>query len=500
MTDISAALELARGIVSSERSMLEVILDQERVLIDRGAPRITPWWREQIEAVYASKCQKFVGEVGRRGGKSTNACRIAVAECTGRDWPIPFGDRGIFGIVSAALPQARRRLKTCGQYLEALGIPFTPTADVITLLDRPIDIAVYACNAIAVLGDTWIGCCFDEMAKWKDKAGGANPAGEVIASARPSLSSMRRHGAREWWISSPWAEMGEHYTAVEIGTTDDQVVGKAPTWVANPDIFTEASTHREEPDDLKWSREYASIPMPRVMVGMLDSRQLNWLDAQPVDELGDFIVAGADLGLRQDSSTLIAANRRLSHYLVRLVKEWRPEKGRPLVPSVICSEIASNLKEHSACAVMADQHYRESLREPINKAGLILLDAPMVPADPITRLRALMQQGLVSVYCPEPELRARLCAQIDSVQLVPTTTGLRVVYPREDGAHGDLVASLALCCWQQSGILAPVKAPQLSERALYIKRIAKEGRKTKKGRGSGTARSFRFGGWKGRRN
>lgn len=499
MTDLSAALQLAHHLVASQRSMLEVIRDQEWILLGHGAPRITPFWGGCIEAVYGSECQRFVGEVGRRGGKSTTACRIAAAESTGRDWPIPYGDRGIFAIISASLPQARRRLKTCAQYLEALEIPFQPTADVVTLLDRPIDIAVYACNAIAVLGDTWIGCVFDEMAKWRDKAGGANPANEVIASARPSLSSMRRYGAREWWISSPWAEMGEHYSAAAQGTNSVQVVGQAPTWVANPDIFTEESTHLEEPDDLKWRREYAAIPMPRVMVGMLDSRQLKWLERPPEDELGDQIVAGADLGLRQDSSTLIAANRRLSHYYVRLVKEWRPAEGHPLVPSVICAEIAAQLKLHSACAVMADQHYRESLREPINKAGLILLDAPMVPADPITRLRALMQQGLVSVYCPEGGLRARLCAQIDSVQLVPTSTGLRVVYPREDGAHGDLVASLALCCWQQSGILAPVKAPEASEKVRYTRRIALEARKARKGRGEGTSRTFRFGGWKGRR-
>ena len=258
----------------------------------------------------ASFTAHVLGEIGRRGGKSTTACRVAVAECTGRAWPIPFGDRGIYAIVSVDKKSAKRRLATCSQMLTALGYQHTPTSELITFHDRPIDIQIYACNENAVIGDTWIGVCFDEMAKWKDKTTGANPASEVVASARPSLGSMRKHGAREWWISSPWAQMGLHYNTVELGTNEKQVaVSRIPTWQANP-TFTEQMTHDEEPDEIKWRREWLCEPMPRAMTGMLDSRQVKWLDERPKHEVGDFITAGGDLGLKQDASALAIANKR----------------------------------------------------------------------------------------------------------------------------------------------------------------------------------------------
>ena len=133
------------------------------------------------------------------------------------------------------------------------------------------------------------------------------------------------------------------------------------------------------------------------------------------------------------------------------------------------------------------------MREATSSAGLVLLDAPTVSVDPIIRLRSLTKEGLVSIYCSDPDLKDRLAKQIDSVQLVPTSTGLRVVHSREDGAHGDMVAALALCTWQQAGALAPVKPPPETEKALYAKRIAREGKKDKRGRGKGTDRSFRGG-------
>jgi hypothetical protein len=49
-----------------------------------------------------------------------------------------------------------------------------------------------------------------------------------------------------------------HAVAFDAGDNDYQVTAYAPTWLANPTI-TEEDTHRLEPDERRWRREYLAI-------------------------------------------------------------------------------------------------------------------------------------------------------------------------------------------------------------------------------------------------
>lgn len=487
--DIQTALKwgeaLGAGTQAEEGGALTLVpmmLAQAELLERRGFFPISPFWQERLKLIDSIKPKRVVAQVGRRGIKTTTVCRVACASSQ-LDWPIPMGERGIYGVISVNKAHARRRVHTIASMLDALEIAYRPIDSGLALLDRPIDIQVYACSHRAVIGDTWIGMACDEMARWRDEDKSADPAREVIASAQPCMTTMRPYGAMEWWISSPWAEQGTHYEHVALGTNDEQVVVVAPTWEANPAI-SEADTRAEQPDELLWSREFAAIPMPRTMMGVLDSSMVEWLDAPPQLLPGDVLVAGADLALQSDSSTLVAAIKRGNRYLVHLVKEWRPERNVPLDLTATCTDIRDELKRIGCPFVAADQHYRARLREVLLDSGLAVVDAPLQVVETIVRLRDVLRERQLAIYC-EPAMRKRLRAQIDGVQLVPTTNGLKVVHLRADGAHGDMVAALALATWQFAGATVPQPAKHTTHKERLVQKLQRERQAEQRRRGGG---------------
>src|SRR5688572_33212026 len=83
-----------------------------RVLVAAKWPDISPWWRRRIAWAYEHGAFELIFRVGRRGGKSSTMCRIAVAEALYGDHYVAPGDTGVFAIISAERPQAVERLST----------------------------------------------------------------------------------------------------------------------------------------------------------------------------------------------------------------------------------------------------------------------------------------------------------------------------------------------------------------------------------------------------
>lgn len=229
------------------------------LLMEKGWHDLSDWWKDQIAQVYATNKRRAVFRVGRRGGKSATICRIAVYEALFVDHKIPPGDIGVFGIISADMKQAKDRINTIKAIFEALDLGGVKTmADQVLIPERQIAIRVYAASLRGVVGCTAIGWMLDEMTRWRDSDTGKNPAEEVIRSLMPTISTMPK--ARTWWISSPYSTLDIHYDAIEEGITNNQHVGIAPTWIANPTL-TEEETRALEPDEAIWLREYAAIPL-----------------------------------------------------------------------------------------------------------------------------------------------------------------------------------------------------------------------------------------------
>lgn len=250
------------GVGSEEPAILRELPVLEKRLQAHGFPPMSPWWRDQFVVFYTAGVRQLVLRVGRRGGKSSSLCRVAVLEALYGDHDIPPGDVGVVAIVSTRRDEAQQRLRTIRAILDALGEEYKATAEAVTLTSRPVMFKVFAANVAAVSGFTAIAIIADEIAKWRDEDTGANPATEVLAALRPTMATQRN--ARIFLSSSPLGTEDAHATAFALGTTEFQIAAHAESWVANPTV-TEADTHALEPDPRIWAREYAAVPQAGVL-------------------------------------------------------------------------------------------------------------------------------------------------------------------------------------------------------------------------------------------
>ena len=434
----------------------------------RGWPALSPWWKEQLRRLYASGKRRLVIRAGRRGGKSSTLCRVAVCEALYGQHDIPPGDVGVFAFFSVSMREARERLRTISEILEALDVPFERSGDSVRIAGRAVCIRVYPASVRTAVGFTCIGAAFDELARWRDEATGANPATEVLRSVRPAMATQRQ--AREFLSSSPWSTLDAHYEAVEAGETDQQGVAVGTSWECNPTL-TEAQCREDEPDEATFLREYGAQPMAAGAAQMFDVRALEAaqrdyeLPRRP--RIGEGVSAGGDFGFKRNSSALAVVHYANAVGTVGELFELRPNAGAPLRPSYVVSQFAARLHLHGRAPLMADAHYRQSIVEHLGEYGLRYIDAPTdVPATYV-QFRTLLHQG--RVVLPKHRQLVRDLAEVTSK---PTATGrLSIKLPeRPGGQHADLVAALVLAFWQPNRVTIVDDAPkgrEAVERAAY---------------------------------
>lgn len=424
--------------------------EQDNALVRRGWHAISRWWLDTLQRFYNSGKRALAVRAGRRGGKSSTWCRVAVCETLHGQHDIPPGDIGVFAFFSVSMREARARLATICDILRALGVDHERSGDEVRVVGRPLAIRVYA-SSLRSVGFTLIGTVFDELARWLDRDTGANPATEVLRSVRPAMATQRH--AHEFLSSSPWATLDAHYEAIQEGETDRQCVAIGSTWECNPTL-TEAQCRAEEPDEQTFLREYAARPMAAGESSVFDHRAIEAAvrdyETPRQPRQGESVVAGADFGFQRDSSALVVVHLSNAVRTVGELRELRPHAGAPLRPSDVCSSFAAAMRLHGAAAVMADAHYRQSIVEHLAEHDLGFLDAPTdVPATYV-RLRTLLHQG--RVVLPRHRQLIRDLAEVTSR---PTATGrITIQLPkRPGGGHADMVSALVLACWQEGGVV-----------------------------------------------
>jgi len=301
-------------------------------LTARGFPSMSPWWRSQVQAFYASGKRWMVVMAGRGAGKSTSLVRIAATEALFTPRVIPPGQRWIWPFISVATSDARRRIVELQAIFAALGLTLTPkypqghpTLELLDVREQPIAFVSIASTIAGVSGPSTIGATIDEEAKLRDKASGANPSTEILASLLQTFRA--RPGIRAIRCSSAWTTTGSHALAIGEGDTSQNYVARVgsafvdvvregllevaqrelargdadgaaairahaatigpdspaiPTWLANPTISAVAC--REEVDAMAleslggvsratyWLRENASVPMPADPTSVLAGR------------------------------------------------------------------------------------------------------------------------------------------------------------------------------------------------------------------------------------
>lgn len=214
----------------------------DQTLVANGFHPMSEWWDEQFALFYASGKLQFTARDGRRGGKSSDASRVAVSDGIGTPRTLPPGEAGTWPIISHTMPEAHDRLDTIEAILKALGFrsvdkppeefgTYQRTTELGRKLIRSLDVnrnviewVVFPASINGVSGFTAIGATCDEAAKWRDDKTGANPASTVLASLRPCFATQP--AAHLYLISSAFSTIDTHHDAIEEGDTDIQFLAR----------------------------------------------------------------------------------------------------------------------------------------------------------------------------------------------------------------------------------------------------------------------------------
>lgn len=427
-------------------TLMEAFLDLEARLRGARFHPTSPWWLATIERFCQSGKRQLVLRVGRRGGKSSTLCRIAVAEALYGAHEIPPGDIGIVGIVSVSIPEAKKRLRTVRAILDALSEPYKPLTEGsgVELVNRPIAFQTFAATLGGVVGGTWICGICDEVARWNDKETGVNPANEVLASLRPTMATQRN--AKLFLSSSPLGLEDAHAKAFADGETQAQSVAAAPTWIANPTI-SEADTHVLEPNKRVRDREYGIQPQGAKTAVFREE------DIQRAFEL----YRRLDVAATAPEVLVIDASRGTDAFAWGRMR-WVWAGGRARLQLLECGEtpavaggedftaaavahLAGIAKSHGITNVLADQYEAGALTTLFGQHGLTLWEHTWSSASKkiaIDHLERWLRDGLL-LLCEN----GKLLTQLREYQERITRTG-DLSYGGA-GTHDDYVQVLMTC-------------------------------------------------------
>ena len=434
-------------------------------------PDMSPFWCKTIALCYFANRRNQIFRVGRRGGKSSSICRVAIYECTEGEHEIPAGDTGVFAIISALLPQAKDRIKTLVALCKALDIPHKATQTEIKFDWRNTEIRCFAATKEAVVSFTSIGAICDEEALWRDEEG-TNPAAEILENLRPTMATMPN--AKLWHISAPWSTLDVHYAAFERGLQPDQICFYAPTWEANPTITEEAS-HELEPDEQTWERQYKAIPAAAdetkfFNAALIDQARKVYLQTPEAD-----VKAGGDLAFRKDSAAVCVVSGSTDWARLEFERSWTPQKGQPLRPSEVIGDIVRAATQAGADALCADLHYIESVREETDALDVELVEFPTDPeriGKAYVKLRVMFARGKVDLS----RASDKFIAQLKETTVVFTQTGMHVKNPRSKAlGHGDIVSAFVAGNWALGRSRLSGKAASRARRIQSARHNPKEG-------------------------
>jgi hypothetical protein len=325
----------------------------DRALVAAGFPPTSPWWRDQLGRFFRSGRRRWVIRAGRRAGKSSTLCRLAVAVALWGDWSVPPGDVAVIPFVSVDRDEASARLRTIAAILRALGVSFDERGDELELRDKRLVFRVVTGSVRGTVGFTSVAVFADEMARWESRDTAANPAREVMASLRPTMATQP--SAFEVAVSSPWGTDDYHAELFEIGEDDHQLTSFAETWTANPTL-TEERTHELEPDPRVWAREYAAEPGVTLSAALDPADTAASFRADPRGlRIASFLSVDAS-SLRGDAFAYVAGHETDAGELqVTEVRGWEGDELRSASLESIVDAIAARAKAFGVRRIFGDQ-------------------------------------------------------------------------------------------------------------------------------------------------
>jgi hypothetical protein len=448
-TSTEAAPAIPKSKPKKGEEILQRLLQMDVVLGQKGFPRITRWWLRAIAKFYRRGKKQFVIRAGRRAGKSSTLCTLAIVEALYGKHNVAPGDLAVVAIVSVSRDEANQRLRNIKAKLDALGIKYHPIEGGIELDDKVVGFKVFAGSVGGVSGFSCIFAFCDEVAKWKDSDSGVNPATEVLASLRPTMAGQ--DNAKIVLSSSPMGKLDAHAVAFDLGDTKFQVTESAPTWVARPQL-TEADCHELEPDPDIFSREYGVIPFDGSTSSLFTEPQLLLCTRKGVKdiprEVGVEYFAAQDPASRRNEWTLaIARLRKFSSgiHLVQIVacKSWRAPRGGVLDNDDTLFAISEVLKSYGIKRLWSDQWSFDSLKVLAQRHGIDLREEPATQSNRVQQFESLRRRisDRTVEFPDDPIVRADLCGVR---KWISRNGAFSIELERVGGRHADHASSVAL--------------------------------------------------------
>lgn len=287
--------------------------------------------------------------------------------------------------------------------------------------------------------------------------------GEIFRAVAPRIVP----GGQTILESTPWAESGllHELFAKNHGKPTTALAAHCPTLLMRPDERTAAIVAAErERDPDNAAREFDAEFLAAGTGLFFDAKAIDvCVDASlmlPVDpESGGedgpgkkWIWKGrchcaGDAAFSNDSSALAVVGKKGDVFHLLAIDEVKPKKGEPLRPSVVVHGWAALASRYACPFVAADPHYKESVREHLEREKLDLRDAPndqWGKAFTYLELRKAINEKRIRL--PKHD---RLISQLKKITSKPTPGGgLKISSPRaRGGGHGDLVSALVLAVW-----------------------------------------------------
>ncbi len=299
-----------------------------------------------------------------------------------------------------------------------------------------------------------------------------------------------RYG-RQQVIGSPWAEEGHLYDLhrENWGNPISAVVAQAATDVIRNDpnlidmVRRMADEFRQRGDWDTFLREFGARFLPLGSVRIYDDATLKQCGVSVRGDLrpGDTVVVGIDLGLVSDHAAIVVVRVRTEpvpgaqpdsrgrpvtrrRYAVIDCEEVAPEAGQPLQPSKVCKRFVEVMKTYGAAYAMADQYYRESVREAIDgaldargrKLELVLSDSPSDPVLTHMTARLLMGEGKVDLL--DDGALGHQLTLVKRKPAGPRRWALDIPRGKTSG-HCDLAEACARALHQAYGVTAEAEPP-----------------------------------------
>lgn len=455
----------------AQREFCRVAFDLEAPGEDATAERI--WGVRRLEA--PTSPPRVVGAVCGRGSGKTRffgAYRLLHLALTVDLSGLPHGEDAVCPIVAPDLATARHTLAFARGAAEEL----LPDAILEASRDRfairregrkrvVIEAKAASAGGKAIRGRSMPGALLEELAFFFDADHRVNDI-EVFRALQPRIMS----GGQLLCISSPWARSGVLWDLYSdnYGHPHGALVGHAPTLLMREGgpgyaeiAEAVASMRRTDPENAR--REFDAEFLSTNASAYFDQRAIEQaidktitLDDDPDDpemrhvqispRPGLLVHFGGDLGFTRDSAASVGIERG-ELYRVCDLKEYRPKRG-PLKPSTTVHAIAERIRVAGGDCMVADAHYRETVREHLTEAGLDLVHAPegaTGKAEAHSTARTVLHSGLARI----PDY-PRFLRQMQQLEARPTSGGqLSFSSPRwATGGHGDILSAWVLATWR----------------------------------------------------